>query len=50
MSTLTDYLGHKREAIIARKARVAAGESGPNHPDSADWTGRRDGLTIARAT
>jgi uncharacterized OsmC-like protein len=29
MSTLNDYLGQKREAIIARKARIAAGDSGP---------------------
>ncbi|HMG50461.1 MAG TPA: OsmC family protein [Inquilinus sp.] len=29
MSTLNDYLGRKREAITARKARIAAGDSGP---------------------
>lgn len=29
MTTLNEYLGQKREAIDARKARVAAGESGP---------------------
>ncbi|MDR6290030.1 putative OsmC-like protein [Inquilinus ginsengisoli] len=29
MSTLNDYLGQKREAITARKARIAAGDSGP---------------------
>lgn len=29
MTTLNEYLGQKRAAIIARKARVAAGEAGP---------------------
>jgi uncharacterized OsmC-like protein len=29
MTTLNEYLGQKREAIIARKGRVAAGEAGP---------------------
>ncbi|MGO4123877.1 OsmC family protein [Inquilinus sp. YAF38] len=29
MTTLNEYLGQKREAIAARKAHVAAGESGP---------------------
>ncbi len=29
MTTLNDYLGQKRAAIIARKVRVATGEAGP---------------------